>query len=463
MLNNCELLRITSRQTALLLCQHIQPQVCLPKSILVEKNSIATHLFLLHRGTLHVTLGDDDTKKDGKKNDKGKKKGPHMGKGKAALRMRVCERMGSFVGIYDPYEFTARLPLEVVAVKLSQLFAIQRHDLIDVMDMVGEFEAQIFLAALEHEKKTVLEALKYHRPERKSVLQTSPEGTRRVSTGGGSPEGGARPSCDLGEGSVAVVGGRRISQGAAGIVEVEGGVDLNRKKQGARAAAKRRASVCNAAVGSLLQSGSAASTAGAVAEAAANATVMMWDEAVNDVKVATRSLEEQCHAYKKEVKGFVHGLDNLSDLLQALQAMPEASLPQAPGPKVKKADYDALPSFRGLPGITSDRKSVATEQPVGRAGARLRTPQLVPVPIDRAALEADYDSQIGGGIGGGGNGNPGSPGNDPPPDSGSRLLDGIKGMWDGFTSQRQHPGQPVKTTTTTTVQAPGAADDSLAA
>ena len=27
MLNNCELLRITSRQTALLLCQHIQPQV----------------------------------------------------------------------------------------------------------------------------------------------------------------------------------------------------------------------------------------------------------------------------------------------------------------------------------------------------------------------------------------------------------------------------------------------------
>ena len=39
------------------MCPH---QVCLPKSILVEKNSIATHLFLLHRGTLHVTLGEED-------------------------------------------------------------------------------------------------------------------------------------------------------------------------------------------------------------------------------------------------------------------------------------------------------------------------------------------------------------------------------------------------------------------
>ena len=58
MLANCELFLITSRQTALLLCQHIQPQVCLAKSILVERNSIATHLFLLHRGALHVTLGE---------------------------------------------------------------------------------------------------------------------------------------------------------------------------------------------------------------------------------------------------------------------------------------------------------------------------------------------------------------------------------------------------------------------
>ena len=51
-------------------------------------------------------------------------------------RMRVCERMGSFVGIYDPYDFTLRLPIEVTAVKLSQLFAVQRHDLIDVLEMV---------------------------------------------------------------------------------------------------------------------------------------------------------------------------------------------------------------------------------------------------------------------------------------------------------------------------------------
>ena len=106
----------------------------------------------------------------------------------AGLRVRVCERMGSFVGIYDPYafdasrtfsrlrspsiafselrwpslryDFTARLLLEVTAIKLSQLFAIQRHDLIDVLDKCGEVEANVVLLSLERERKIVLEALK---------------------------------------------------------------------------------------------------------------------------------------------------------------------------------------------------------------------------------------------------------------------------------------------------------------
>ena len=67
LLDESELLNACNRQTALLLCQHIQPQVCLARSVLVERNSIATHLFLLHRGSLHVTLGDEKDREKGRK------------------------------------------------------------------------------------------------------------------------------------------------------------------------------------------------------------------------------------------------------------------------------------------------------------------------------------------------------------------------------------------------------------
>ena len=79
--------------------------------------AIATHLFFLHRGALHVTSGQK-----GEEEDEGK--GPHY-RGKKQLRVRVCERMGSFVGIYDPYSYTARLPIEVIAARRVATTAAQ--------------------------------------------------------------------------------------------------------------------------------------------------------------------------------------------------------------------------------------------------------------------------------------------------------------------------------------------------
>ena len=60
MLENCELLRVTSRGTALMVCQQMHPQVCLAESVLVEQGSVATHLFLLHRGHLQIHLADNE-------------------------------------------------------------------------------------------------------------------------------------------------------------------------------------------------------------------------------------------------------------------------------------------------------------------------------------------------------------------------------------------------------------------
>ena len=368
MLGSCELLQTTSRQTALALCQHIQPQVCPAKSVLVERNSIATHLFLLHRGALHVTLGEElnasspAKAKGGTPGQARRGSGPHT-KGKAMLRVRVCERMGAFVGVYDPYDVTVRLPLEVTAVKLSQLFAIQRIDLIDVMETVGDHEANKLYEALLHEKNVVLEALKYNRPDRpkpppkkidvvESGANGSDGGTAGVMTPD-SPSPGPSPACrrasTLGE------PGNRATVKAA-----------------ARSTARRKSTV-NATVGSLLSAGGASATTMGVNEAAAAAANSMWDDAVTDVKMATRSLEDVAIDYKHAVNGFVEGLDGLAELMMVLQKLPENTLPQAPGPRVKHGSL-ALPSFRG-----------PAESPFG---GRLRMPQLVPLQLEDDAEPA---------------------------------------------------------------------------
>ena len=471
MLSSCELLQApaTTRQTALMLCQYIQPQVsartahhglrdgrfarfvpqgacslcrrsgvcrclaltsplslaslspqvCLAKQCLVERNSIATHLFLLYRGTLHVTLGEEGqpalTKQPSRKGDKGspppasrKASGPHT-KGKAMLRVRVCERMGAFVGIYDPYDITARLPLEVTAVKISQLFAIQRHDLIDVMEAIGEKESSTLQDALRKEQKTVLEALKYNRPERatrvtksETVTDANGDSFSRV-TVGGSP-GGQRLS--------ASPGGQRASAGESG-----GEVVVPRNAVTA-AKAKRRASVVNATVGSLLSGGSGGAVATGVNEAAASAVANLWDDAVHEVKDATRSLEGVALDYKTEVGKFVTGLDGLTELMLALEKLPEGSLPQAPGPKVDSGRWStALPSFRSRSPDASAEGGGSTDRQVG--GGRLKMPQLMPLPEYKEPRPSQRSASQ--------RAQPDEPG------SGSRLFDNIaKGVGDMF-------------------------------
>jgi hypothetical protein len=260
MLQTCTLLKISSRGTALQICQQLQPQVCLAKSILVEKFAVATHLFLLHRGALHITLGQQN----GAENHA--RKGPHL-KGKAGLRVRVCERMGGFVGIYDPYDFSARLPIEVEAVKLTQIFAIERHALIDVFDHVGSDEASGVLAALMKEQQLVLEALKFNRQEGRhppSCVHNVIPKTLEV-----------RKSC-------------RISERQA---ENESAVGLIRQ---------RRRSCNNVTIGSLLQQ-SASVTAAANSADAITATVHMWDDAVNTLKASTNLLEDTSRVYEATV------------------------------------------------------------------------------------------------------------------------------------------------------------------
>lgn len=280
LLRECELLRSpVSKSTALAVCQHLQPQVCLAKSRLVERHAVATHLFLLHRGNLHVRLASED--EDARRRSL-TDKGPHL-KGKHQMRIRVCERMGSFMGIYDPFDFTTRLPFEVVAVKVSQLFAIERHQLIDVLEHVGPEQSAIILEALQKEQGMVLEALKHNRPARPQQEAPAPL-----------PPGGGR---------------------------------------------RRRSSITNIAVGTLLQEGAMPTPEEIEAE-----THKAWDEAVEEVTDSMRTFESTAHAYKREVKGFVKGLGSTEQLLAALQLVPDHERPKLADSQPDSAPQTAIPS-----------------------------------------------------------------------------------------------------------------------
>ena len=368
LLRESELLNLCQKGTALMLCGVLQPQVCLANTLLVEHSSIATHLFFLHRGALHITLGEGEAADGakGKKKGGGKspgKKGPHL-KGKAMLLRRVVERMGSFVGIYDPYDFTARMPIEVVAVKLCQLFAVARHDLIDVLERVGERESHVLLAALDHEKHLVFEALKINRPDYRLLPPppaAAPEAAGSeaeaalarlsgiVGGSGGSPmpnrasagDGGARNS-------------RRSSFGLEeGSVQNAGGV--LKKPRRASVVPRRRASMVGG-VGSLLSGNGGGGGGGA-----GTAAISILEDHVAEMKGATKALEDAGGEYKIEVEKFVKGLGSLEELVQALQMCPQSNRPNyqagAPG---------ALAAFFGFgSGSPSD-------EPAGGAGGDAR-------------------------------------------------------------------------------------------
>ena len=477
-LAECDLLTMTSRETALMLCQHIQPQVCLGKSILVEKYAIATHLFLLHRGALHITQGENE---DARKKSMARP-GPHI-KGKASLRVRVCERMGAFVGIYDPYDFSARLPLEVMAVKLSQLFAIERHDLIDTLEAVGESEANIVLQALEAEKKLVLDALKINRPA-VSVRGGGGGGTAAAGAEGGSGGGGGgAPGGGGGEPTGTTAGGTPEQQALAAALTAEGGggetggggpspagsplmqrrssagSDVSGASPGGGGTsppkARRRTSVTvprrgtlSGSVGTLLNDGGGAASAGAKSgDAVASATVALFDDAVLSMKTAARELEEQTFSYSKEVTGFVQGIAPIEDLVATLSRIPKGSRPKAPplagGGAAKGVRVDlgaSLESFRNFLGApTKDERGLSREE----LSKQLQEAVPLPKPIH-------LPSATGGGSvlslspgAASPNKQSGAAGGNEALDSGSRLLSNLAkmgaDMWDGIRSNRNMP------------------------
>ena len=166
--------------------------------------------------------------------------------------------------------------------------------------------------------------------------------------------------------------------------------------------------------------GAALPTAGAVDIAAATSTALLWDDAVQDVKTATRELEDQVHSYERAVKGFVRGIDGLSELVLALQSMPEASLPRAPGPQINRASTQ-LPSCQST--------SIA-ETATSAAGGRLCMPHLTPVSM---RLEEPGNTGAGDGLVANSLASTSGPVSAPPsspeePDSGSRLFQNLTKM-----------------------------------
>jgi hypothetical protein len=370
LLSECELLRTASKGTALKVCGHLAPQVCLAKSVLVEKFAVPTHLFFLHRGSLNITLGED--LKARKSSVSGK--GPHL-KGKVGLRVRPVERMGQFVGCYDPYEM-ARLPIEVKAVKLSQLFAIERHALVDVLEAVGMDEANAFLEVLAKEQETVLGALKFNRVatlSRSKTQRLQRSNTQKLETGGVSDTQPPSPDSS----PMAVGGGSppdRRSQGDNSRLSTSGSPtpdgEVKRKPP-------RRKSMSNVQVGSLLSGAGSTSVGVGNAQATAAAVLSIWDDAVDAVKTSTRELEETTHMYQKEVHGFVKGLGSIEQLIAAIQIIPEGERPHIERPPplntaavARKDEQDGSKGAGAPPSAESKISSSDSTEPPN-SGARL--------------------------------------------------------------------------------------------
>ena len=315
------LLRAPTEQTALLLTQFLQPCVCMPKATLIERNAVSNELYILQRGMLHVHAAAAE---DGKASRK--KFGA-----KAALRFRAVEKMGAFVGFYDPYDFRIRLPLEVVAQKLSQLFAINRLDLLDVLDAVGEGEANAVLKVLDDEKNLVLKALKVDRrsisvadpssvPDLAAVAaeaEAAAEGAPAPATSGSPP---ARRKSDARRPSAVGLtggGGRRPSQ-----------------------------ALFLGGLGEMAGLGAPDGAAGESAPAPSHRTLGTVDELVASVKGSFAAVQDATESYQAEVDGTAACTASLQDLLAELRRLPPDERPTASDAEQALVDPSYLPPSR---------------------------------------------------------------------------------------------------------------------
>lgn len=231
---------------------------------------------------------------------------------------------------------------QVTAVKLTQLFAIQRHELIEVVEGVGELEAEILLRALAAEQKTVVDALKFGR---ETSRKGEPGGSRRES----------KRFDDEDEGG-----------------EVEEGQKASRLL--------RRRSKADAAVGNLLTAGSIhgkTQSVGAAGGEAVTATLHLWDDAVDAVKSSTSALEETSKNYRKEVR--------------ALSYAPTASPPNSPitsqTTSLTTSPPSCRPSRHTSPPIRSSASARACRRPRSSSPLCNSSPkQSVPRCFHRLAL-----------------------------------------------------------------------------
>jgi hypothetical protein len=274
LIHSCELFRACTEQTTVLLLQTLQSQVCLPKAVLVEEHEVATHLFVLHRGSLQATLGERSAAAE----EETQKAQPSKGNLKRSLRFRVIEKRGAFVGLYDPHAAHTRLPLRVVALKLSQLFAIERHDLSEVLGSSIASDRQRILEALKREEALVMEAIKANRKRVSASVTPAAAEEAHARLEPPSPEAGGAPG-------------------------------------------RRRSSAPMSSMGTLLQR-----------EPQEEADGAADGGAVASLKLSMLNAQTHARAYYLEARRVKHHAGHICGLLQALQAMPLQDRPRVGSP-----------------------------------------------------------------------------------------------------------------------------------
>lgn len=144
---------------------------------LIEPNSIAANLYVLHKGCLRVALPKENVTKGQKsKHMRSARvstspirgvKGGGLGlkSTKDFARFRVLERPGSCVGLADLGHTNARYPFHVDCTTVTQLFQISSNDLKIASDAMSSEDHQKCKEILIKEHKAHVDGLKYEPPE----------------------------------------------------------------------------------------------------------------------------------------------------------------------------------------------------------------------------------------------------------------------------------------------------------
>jgi len=140
----------------------LQPQICISRDLLIIKGQLVDKLYFLMRGSLQVTT-EAPSGVDDKSSTKptGEPSGSMRKSTRSQKNMRMIERPGAFIGFIDPdSSVPGKYPVFVQATADTQLMALSRADLSNILSCFPGDDKNELLRVLATDHRGLLETLK---------------------------------------------------------------------------------------------------------------------------------------------------------------------------------------------------------------------------------------------------------------------------------------------------------------